>query len=152
MYSVKQAAEVLGVPSKRIQSCVRAGLLAPAMGEHGEPSFSFQDLVLLRAALGNGYLDAEFTTAELLVDPAARTARAKLQFATGQRYRFGPTTIEQNVVRQGLVRTVGVAEPDDGQERLLLSCGPADELQRLVHDDFRTFPGELFRFDLRNSA
>ncbi|HKX99719.1 MAG TPA: BamA/TamA family outer membrane protein [Steroidobacteraceae bacterium] len=59
---------------------------------------------LLRATLGNGYLDAEFTTSELAVDPAARTARARLSLATGERYRFGPTTIEQNVVRESLVR------------------------------------------------
>ena len=59
---------------------------------------------LLRATLGNGYLDAEFTTSDLAVDPAARTARARLSLATGERYRFGPTTIEQNVVRESLVR------------------------------------------------
>ena len=59
---------------------------------------------LLRASLGNGYLDAEFTTSELAVDPAARTARARLTLATGERYRFGPTMIEQNVVRESLVR------------------------------------------------
>ena len=59
---------------------------------------------LLRATLGNGYLDAEFTTSDLAVDPAARTARARLSLATGERYRFGPTTIEQNVVRESLMR------------------------------------------------
>jgi translocation and assembly module TamA len=59
---------------------------------------------LLRAALGNGFLDAEFTTSELTVDPATRTARARLKLATGERYRFGPTTIEQSVVRDSLVR------------------------------------------------
>jgi len=59
---------------------------------------------LLRAALGNGYLDAEFTTSELAVDPAARTARAHISLETGGRYRFGPTTIEQSVVRDSLMR------------------------------------------------
>src|SRR5688572_1487019 len=59
---------------------------------------------LLRAALGNGYLDAEFTESELVVDPAARTARARISLATGERYRFGPTTVEQNVVRDSLMR------------------------------------------------
>jgi translocation and assembly module TamA len=58
---------------------------------------------LLREALGHGYLDAEFTTAELLVDPATRTARARISLATGERYRFGPTTIEQSTVRDSLV-------------------------------------------------
>ncbi len=59
---------------------------------------------MLRAALGNGYLDAEFTRAELLVDPAARTARAQVTLETGERYRFGPTNVEQSSLRESLVR------------------------------------------------
>jgi len=59
---------------------------------------------LLRAALGHGYLDAEFTRGELLVDPATRTARAYVTLDTRERYRFGPTTIEQSALRPGLVR------------------------------------------------
>jgi translocation and assembly module TamA len=45
-----------------------------------------------------------FTTAELLVDPPAHTARARIVLETGERYRFGPTSIEQSVVRGTLVR------------------------------------------------
>jgi len=59
---------------------------------------------LLRAALGNGFLDAEFKVSELAVDTATRTARARLTLATGERYRFGPTTIEQSVIRDSLAR------------------------------------------------
>jgi translocation and assembly module TamA len=59
---------------------------------------------LLRAALGNGYLDARFTVSELSVDPATLTAQARLTLETGERYRFGPTTIEQDVVRDSLAR------------------------------------------------
>ncbi len=59
---------------------------------------------LLRVALGNGYLDAEFTEARLVVDPATHTARARISLATGERYRFGVTTIEQGVLRADLVR------------------------------------------------
>lgn len=58
---------------------------------------------LLRAAAGNGYLDAGFTRSELLVDPSAREARARLAFDTGDRYRFGPTVIEQDFLRPDLV-------------------------------------------------
>ncbi len=58
---------------------------------------------LLRTALGHGYLDAGFTRGELLVDPATHSARAGVTLETGERYRFGPTTIEQSVVRPGLV-------------------------------------------------
>lgn len=59
---------------------------------------------LLRAAAGNGYLDAAFTRAELIVDPAAREARALVTLDTGERYRFGPTSIEQDFLHESLVR------------------------------------------------
>jgi translocation and assembly module TamA len=58
---------------------------------------------LLRTAAGNGYLDAEFIHSELLVDPAAHEARARITFETGERYRFGPTIIEQDFLRAELV-------------------------------------------------
>jgi len=59
---------------------------------------------LLRAALGNGFLDARFTVSLLSVDPATLAAHARLTLDTGERYRFGPTAIEQDVVRDSLVR------------------------------------------------
>ncbi len=58
---------------------------------------------LQRAAAGHGYLDAVFTRSELVVDPAAREARAFLAMETGERYRFGTTTIEQDFLKPGLV-------------------------------------------------
>lgn len=58
---------------------------------------------LLRAAAGNGYLDADFTRGELLVDPAAHEARAWITLDTGERYRFGPTTIAQDFLRPQFV-------------------------------------------------
>ncbi len=59
---------------------------------------------LLRAAVGNGYLDADFTRGELLVDPASHEARALITLETGERYRFGPTAIEQDFLRPDFVR------------------------------------------------
>jgi len=81
-----------------------AGSLLRTGEQLSHPAYEQLKGDLLRAALGNGYLDAEFTTGELAVDPAARTARARISLATGERYRFGPTTIEQGVVRDSLVR------------------------------------------------
>ena len=68
------------------------------------PAYEQLKSELLRAALGNGYLDARFTSSELAVDPGTHTARARLTLETGERYRFGPTTIEQDVVRDSLAR------------------------------------------------
>jgi translocation and assembly module TamA len=68
------------------------------------PDYDLLKGELLRAAAGRGYLDATFTRAELIVDPAAREARAHVTLDTGLRYRFGPTTIEQDFLKEGLVR------------------------------------------------
>ena len=59
---------------------------------------------LQRAAASHGYLDATFSRAELQVDPAKREARALLTLQTGDRYRFGPTTIAQDFLDPDLVR------------------------------------------------
>lgn len=59
---------------------------------------------LLRAAAANGYLDAGFTRGDLQVDPKAREARAFVTLETGERYRFGATTIAQDFLRPGLVK------------------------------------------------
>ena len=49
-YSTREVAEVLGVPSSRILSWTRTGLLTPERGDGGSYVFSFQDIVLLRTA------------------------------------------------------------------------------------------------------
>ena len=94
---VDQSVEVTG-PGRDEPFMKRALARSPLKtGEQlSHPAYDQLKGELLRAALGNGYLDAEFTTSELAVDPAARTARARIVLATGERYRFGPTTIEQS--------------------------------------------------------
>src|SRR5277367_4864486 len=59
---------------------------------------------LQRTAATYGYLDAKLTRNELVVDPKNHTANVALEMETGERYRFGPTTIEQTSVRDALVR------------------------------------------------
>ena len=59
---------------------------------------------LLRSALAHGYLDAAFTRGELIVDPPTHSARAYITLETGERYRFGPTSIEQSSLKPELVR------------------------------------------------
>ncbi|MDO8666601.1 MAG: tetratricopeptide repeat protein [Gemmatimonadales bacterium] len=51
-YTVQDVARLLGLTPAQIRSWTRAGFLTPARGPRGEPRFSFQDLVLLRAAKG----------------------------------------------------------------------------------------------------
>ncbi|HXS26969.1 MAG TPA: POTRA domain-containing protein [Steroidobacteraceae bacterium] len=59
---------------------------------------------LQRVAATSGYLDAHMTRSELRVDPAKGTASAFLVMASGVRYRFGETTIEQHVIDEALAR------------------------------------------------
>ena len=59
---------------------------------------------LQRAAATFGYLDARLIRNELVVDPPNHRANVALELDTGERYRFGVTTINQQVVDEGLVR------------------------------------------------
>ena len=59
---------------------------------------------LQRTAATYGYLDAKLIRNELVVDPPNHSANIALELDTGQRYRFGATTIEQQVVSEKLVR------------------------------------------------
>ena len=65
-YSTRDVASLLGLPERRIRSYARAGLITPARGPRNSYLFSFQDLVLLRAA-------AELSRANV---PARRIAEA----------------------------------------------------------------------------
>jgi translocation and assembly module TamA len=59
---------------------------------------------LQRTAANYGYLDAKMTKSDLLVDPPNHKADVVLELETGDRYRFGTTHIEQNVIDDSLVR------------------------------------------------
>jgi len=59
---------------------------------------------LRRIAATYGYVDARFTINEMRVDPAQRTAAVRLSMDTGERYRFGATTIEQGGLEEPLLR------------------------------------------------
>lgn len=59
---------------------------------------------LQRTAATYGFLDAHLIKNELRVDPQNHKATAVLELETGDRYYFGATTIEQDVVKESLVR------------------------------------------------
>src|SRR5262249_30575785 len=59
---------------------------------------------LQRTAATYGYLDARLTRSELVVDPQSRKAQVALEMDSGERYRFGGTSIEQDSVADALVR------------------------------------------------
>src|SRR5438477_10286653 len=51
-YGAREVAKMLGLSVSQVRAYVRAGFLEPGRGPRGELRFSFQDLVLLRAAQG----------------------------------------------------------------------------------------------------
>jgi translocation and assembly module TamA len=59
---------------------------------------------LQSAAATFGYLDARLLRNELQVDPAAHRANVVLELETGDRYRFGATTITQGAIRDAQIR------------------------------------------------
>lgn len=51
-YTTRDVAKLLGMTPAQVRGLARAGFLTPSRGRRGELRFSFQDLVLLRAAQG----------------------------------------------------------------------------------------------------
>jgi translocation and assembly module TamA len=51
-----------------------------------------------------GYLDAFFTSHEIVVDPSAGVADIHLVMETGKRYRFGKVTVEQSVLNSDYIQ------------------------------------------------
>jgi len=68
------------------------------------PAYEKLKTDLLRRALELGYLDAKITRRELVVDPPAHTASARLTLTTGGRYRFGEISIEQDAISPQLLQ------------------------------------------------
>lgn len=49
-YTIGEVSEVVGLPTSRVRSYARSGLVAPDRGPKNEYRFSFQDIILLRVA------------------------------------------------------------------------------------------------------
>ena len=73
-YTTREVAEVLGLPTSKILAWTRSGLLTPERSAKGAYLFSFQDIVLLRAA--RELLDSEVSARR--VKAAIEALRAQL--------------------------------------------------------------------------
>ena len=100
---------------------------------------------LQRTAATLGYLDARLTKSELVVDPPKRVARASLTLETGFRYRFGATTVEQNVINETLLRRFVRYNQDDPYDatELLRTQFALDDSQYFA--TVEVLPGEADR-------
>jgi translocation and assembly module TamA len=84
------------------------GAIAPASplkpgARLDHPAYEKLKTDLLRTALDRGYLDAKLTRNDLVVDPANRTATARIDLDTGGRYEFGEVRIEQDAINPELL-------------------------------------------------
>jgi translocation and assembly module TamA len=59
---------------------------------------------LQRTAASYGYFDAKLVRNELVVDPPNHKANIALELDSGERYRFGKTTIRQDAIKDALAR------------------------------------------------
>ena len=118
-YTTREVAEVLGIPSTRILSWTRRGLLSPRRGPRNAYVYSFQDIVLLRAA--RELLDAEVSVRKV----AAALEALRDQLPTGR--PLSAVTISA-VGDRILVRDEDtVWEPDSGQLRIDFSVSDVAE-------------------------
>jgi tetratricopeptide (TPR) repeat protein len=106
-YSTDEVAKLIGVSVRQVQSYVRAGFLAPERGADGQPTFSFQDVVLLRTA--KGLVGARIAPARV----KRALARLKQQLPAGRPLTGVAIAAEGNriVVRDGGARW----NPESGQ-------------------------------------
>jgi len=121
-YSARDVARLLDLPVEQVRRLSRAGFVSPRRGPRGALRFSFQDLVLLRAAAG--LLRARV--------PAARVRRALSRLRAG--LPEGRSLASVHVAADGrdvLVREGGRAwRPESGQ--LLLDFEVADLARRVA--------------------
>jgi translocation and assembly module TamA len=92
-----------GANEAALREVVAASALQPG-SRLSHPTYDRLRNDLLRVARDIGFLDAELTRRELVVNPPARAAAAYLELETGGRYRFGALSIEQDVIDDELLQ------------------------------------------------
>lgn len=68
---------------------------------------------LLNVAVNRGYIDAEISSAKLLVNPEQARADIELIIDTGPQFRFGEIAIEQDILADSFLRRYVKIEPGD---------------------------------------
>lgn len=119
------------------------GLRAGARLNHGV--YEATKGALQRTAATLGYLDARLVRSDLQVDLANHRASAALVLETGERYRFGATSVEQTAINDALLRRFlryQTDEPFDAT-KLLSTQFALDDSQ--YFSTVEVLPGELDR-------
>jgi translocation and assembly module TamA len=99
---VDVALEGPGADDRELRGVRDSTALQPgARLDHG--AYEALKAALLRTARDRGFLDAQLTRRELLVNPQALTADVRLTLDTGGRYEFGALEIDQQVIDADLL-------------------------------------------------
>nr|WP_086937618.1 autotransporter assembly complex family protein [Thaumasiovibrio occultus] len=85
---------------------------------HGE--YDALKSALQNTALRLGYFDAKFETSQMQVAPSRHEAFITLHFSTGERYRFGDTSIDGSQIKDERVRSMIPWKAGDYYDALLL--------------------------------
>jgi len=141
-YSAEDVAKLIGVSVRQVNSYVRDGFLEPAVGDDGQPRFSFQDVVLLRTAAG-------LTAASIAPARVKRAlARLKQQLPAGRPLTGVAIAAEGNriIVRDGGARwnpesgqvlfDFRVAELAQGIAELKPKAAPAQAIEAAAGDEW----------------
>lgn len=148
---------------RRIREIIDAQALKPGLRlNHGTYERVKGDL--LRAARNEGFLDAQLTKSDLVIDRRERRATAAIALDTGERYRYGDITISQDVLneesmrrmlrmREGdpytldsLLRTQYVLDDSLYFSAVDIESGDADRERRIVPITVTTEPNRKHRF------
>jgi translocation and assembly module TamA len=101
-----------GANERTIREVIEAGVLKPGLRlNHGAYERVKGDL--LRAAKSAGYLDAQLTRQELVIDREERRANVALEVDTGARYQYGEIKVLQDVIEDAAMRRLLRMKPGD---------------------------------------
>ena len=106
-HTAKEVERLLGLSASQIRRCVRVGFVAPQRGIRGELRFTFQDLVLLRAA--RSLLEAK------LPEKKIQAALQKLAAQLPEGRPLSGVRIEVEGGRVVVQDNAGKWQPDSGQ-------------------------------------
>lgn len=101
-----------GAQQRSVREVLESGELKSGLRlNHG--AYEHVKAALLRAAKNDGYLDAQLTRSELVIDRAERQASIAIELDTGPRYSYGEITVDQDVITPEAMRRLLRMQPGD---------------------------------------
>src|SRR5438034_497665 len=123
-YTTEEVARLLGLSPAQIRSYTRAGFLSPARDARGNLGFTFQDLVLLKAA--KGLLAARIAAAAVRVE---EDLDAEQWFALGLELEVSEADEARDAYRRALELDPHHADAHVNLGRLLVEADRAEEAE-----------------------